>query len=218
MLHVQAGFQVVAGRHPLDQGVTAGHPAQFGELPGEVFFQVSGVDIQATGLDQGQQQRQQPVLFAFVATACGFACAIAGTLEIADQAQRRVGREPGRRWRIVVAVAAATFTLILDERAVWRVLGRARVVLEEQGAGVAIEVDVEHRHCPGLAIAGQPVAGGAHLHQQLVGLQQARALKTTLDKATQQLVFSRGEGAHQRDVFFDDSHGQSWPAFLCLPP
>ncbi|MNC52009.1 hypothetical protein D3C75_1013320 [compost metagenome] len=56
MLHVDAGFQVVAGRNALHQGVAAGDAAQFGKLLGQVFLQVRGVDIQATGLDQGEQQ------------------------------------------------------------------------------------------------------------------------------------------------------------------
>ncbi|MNE55468.1 hypothetical protein D3C80_1503040 [compost metagenome] len=92
MLHVQAGFQVVAGRHPLDQGVTAGHAAQFGKLSAEVFFQVAGIDVQATGLDQRQQQRQQPVLLTLVTTIASLASATRGkTAKIADQAQGRVG-------------------------------------------------------------------------------------------------------------------------------
>ncbi|MCY1409033.1 hypothetical protein D9M71_243700 [compost metagenome] len=56
VLHVDAGFQVVAGRNALHQGVAAGDAAQFGKLLGQVFLQVRGVDIQATGLDQGEQQ------------------------------------------------------------------------------------------------------------------------------------------------------------------
>ncbi|MNE55469.1 hypothetical protein D3C80_1503050 [compost metagenome] len=97
-------------------------------------------------------------------------------------------------------------------------LGGAWVVLEKQGAGIAVEIDVENRHCPRLAVTGQPVPGGADLEQQLIGLQQARAGQVALDKTMQQLIFGRGKRAHQRSVFFDDSHEQSWPAFLCLPP
>ncbi|MNC71543.1 hypothetical protein D3C75_1224860 [compost metagenome] len=64
-------------------------------------------------------------------------------------------------------------------------IGGARVVLEKQGPGIAIEVDVENRHRPWLAIAGQPVAGRADLEQQLVGLQQTWTGQVTLDKTAQ---------------------------------
>ncbi|MNM95757.1 hypothetical protein D3C81_1082140 [compost metagenome] len=55
VLHVQAGFQVVAGRHPLQQRIATGDTAQLGKLLGEVFLQVRGIEVQTAGFDPGQQ-------------------------------------------------------------------------------------------------------------------------------------------------------------------
>lgn len=88
VLHVQAGFQVVAGRYSFDQGVTAGNAAQLGKLAGQVHFQVRGVDVQTTGFNQGQQQRQQTMLFTFVAAVATVTrAARGGATKITDQAQ-----------------------------------------------------------------------------------------------------------------------------------
>ncbi len=56
VLHVQAGFQVVAGGHPLQQRIAAGHAAQLGKLCGQVFLQVGGVKVEPAGFNPGQQQ------------------------------------------------------------------------------------------------------------------------------------------------------------------
>ncbi|MNE80886.1 hypothetical protein D3C80_1774960 [compost metagenome] len=85
-------------------------------------------------------------------------------------------------------------------------LGCPRIVLEEQRARVAIEGHVEHGQGIFAAVAGQPLVGAAHLHQQLVGLQQTRADEGAGDKADQQFFFGGRQAAHLRGGLVDDSH------------
>ena len=63
-----------------------------------------------------------------------------------------------------------------------------------------------HRQGIAPAIAGQPLVGAAHFHQPLVGLQQSRAGEGASGKADQQFHFGRGQAAHLRGGFVDDSH------------
>jgi len=125
---------------------------------------VRGVEVQATGFDPGQQQRQQTLLLTALAAVRGAASAVAGLAEITQQAQRGVGGQPGGG-RGGVLLALGRLALVLGERAARRMLGGAGVVLEKQGAGAAIEGDIQYRQGILAAIAGQPLVGAAHPHQ-----------------------------------------------------
>ncbi|MCY1432227.1 hypothetical protein D9M71_482180 [compost metagenome] len=169
---------------------------------------MGGIDIQATGLDQRDQQRHQAVLLFFGSTlsTATLGLAIGTRAKVADQFQWQVRCQPGRRWLVLLA-AATCFTFILDKHALGRMVGGAGIVLEEQGAGTAVEGDIHHRQGIETAVTGQPLPLAADFHQQLIDHQQPMALQAAFGKTAGQDLFGRGEGAHQGAVLFDDSHG-----------